>query len=228
MAWGKPKQNRTGAEIVAEAEALGKTLKRSERGVRELVRSTLQTVQTTFEEMRADIKLQQRFLRRLRARDIKQKEDKVNLELEFMTIVTGNSRRGRQRASKYCKVLRILEKDGVGWQRIAEEIKIRGGIENIVGRKKSPAATARKDQDQAETETNTRLQPHQLVNDQEVRCAIVMKQSDREKIFKTPVGATMTLEVLRIGQRNAELKLRRIHAGSAEALADDEIDEEDW
>jgi hypothetical protein len=228
MTWGKLKQNYTGATIITEAQALRNTLRQSEIGHREVVRSTLQSVQITLVRIRANKKLQESFLRELRRRDGEENGHRVNFELEFMTIVTGTSRVGRQRASKYCKVLKVLGEAGVEPQNIAREIKSRGGIERIVSQKGSATATARKDQHRRDTEIIAPLQPRHRTNDQEVRCVIVMRLSDQDRILKTRAGTTLTLDVLRIGQSNADLKLRRIHDASTTASDDDEADEDDW
>ena len=144
MAWKrrlKPKFNAIAA--VKTVETLHEAFVANRQGYRQQLWSILQTSQELIFKLRDNEKVQRRFLRKLA--DIEDRgapEGDVNLALEVMTAITGDSRSGRKRASKYGVVLNILAEKGVPPGKTAEFIKAHGGIEKIL-RDNKPASQAR-------------------------------------------------------------------------------------
>jgi hypothetical protein len=62
-------------------------------------------------------------------------------------------------------------------------------------------------------------------NDHEVLCAIYMQLSDRDRMLELPVGTSVKLEAIRIGQPKADLKVRRLF--DLPSSETDELDEDE-
>jgi hypothetical protein len=227
MAWGKKLQPAyTASTLFAAVVALRKAFKIAKEGYRKTLRSTLQNAQILLVRLRSNEKLQRGFLKKLEAGSTAKRE--LNLEMELMTSITGDSRDGRKRASKYCKVLRILAEKGVPPEKTAKAIEARGGIAKIAGTTK-PVPKVREVADrERDIDVQATRPPRQLANDKERLCGIYMRLSEYDRIRELPVGTTIKLDTLRLAQPNADLKLRRILdcPRSGWNVEDDEVDED--
>src|SRR3954471_5312775 len=175
---------------VKTVEMLHEAYVETRTGYREGLRSILQTTQELISRLLNNGKVQHRFLKKLASvRGRRAPTGKVNLPMEVMSAVTGDSRSGRKRASKYGVLLNILRDKDVPSEETAEYIKTHGGIEKIL-RDNKPALEARAVTHSAKhIEVRSPVETRRLRNDREVRCTIFMRMSDRDRILELPAGA---------------------------------------
>jgi hypothetical protein len=218
---------------LAELGVLRKRYVMNEKGHQRRLRSILQHAQHILAKLRRSEQMRHRFLKQVRKnrQNGHTRSGALNLATEVLTKITGGtSRDGRQRAWKYGKVLDVLAEEGVPPEKTAHAIKSRGGIEKISGGTRGDRPPVRKAPEITKAAT-PQLAPQHVdlkvgsgQNDREILCNIYMRLSDRDKISDHPVGTTVILETIRIGQPQADLRIRRISNVSG---SDDEEEEED-
>jgi len=224
MAWGPAY---TAETIATEMCALRKAFVENKRGYRKVLHSIMQSASGVLARLRGNTKLQDMYLRNLRkeGRDLR---EPLNLATEVLAEITGTGRAGRKRAWKYGKVLDVLAEAGVPPQKTAQEIRARGGIEKIVGNGER-ITTVRSviDENDEAVDAKASRQIRQFVNDQEILCGIYMRSSDRDRIRVLPKGSSITVDVIRIDQPKADLKLSRIR-NHPKPLQEDDEEEDGW
>jgi uncharacterized protein YdbL (DUF1318 family) len=235
MAMKKPKRVKTTYTARAALATLADLRHRyvaNNKGHRRRLNEILQHDQGVLARLRKNGAACEEFLKRI-AKQRKRKHQsakKWNVATEVVAKITGSaSRAARQLAWKYGKVLDILTEEGVPGDETAKAIKARG-IEKIIAAAKpvppvrNKVAKVAKGINAAGPRKSNQLRT--IKNDQEVLCGIYMRLSDRDRIFGLPVGASVKLEVIRLGQPKADLKVRRLFDLPA-SDTHDELDEDE-
>lgn len=216
----------TTASALAHVESLHNAFVENRKGYRAELRSILQSSRVLIIQLRNNPDVRSKFRKKIDSMKQKRPSGMPNITLEVMTYVTGDSRAGHQRASKYAGVFEVLDSEGIPAENTAEEIKARGGIEKILrGRRQEATPLGESDDGPSEPLEES---AHQTRNDQYVLCGIYMRRSDLDAIRRHSVGTTIVIDALRVGQQKAELQLQRLtfqESGLGKG-EDDEDDEE--
>jgi hypothetical protein len=225
----------TAKTCIAELDALAANFKRSRRGFRARLYESLIHSQRTITRLRENERLRKKFIVEIRKRAEssdapvrarrKRASKEINLATEVVALATGaESRSARQLAWKRGRILDILREDDVEVEKIATEIKARGGIEKIIRKAASNAknrlgGTGDHLPDRRGTKDKRLLAERKCSNDQRISLSIDMKLSDRDEILETPAGSLLGLRV-RVGE-GAALELVKIKRRSAAAEPED-------
>ena len=217
-----PKMKRTGKGLYTEFVKLGHKYRRLQRGTRDQLYFNIARAAKSLDLMKTDIKLRKGFLRELRRRKIITEPDKnIQLPLEMMVLLRGaRGREARKKASKYALALSLLRSENIPANRIATEMRKRGGLEKILSSRKlsrksfiaapppigatSSASNADVEKQEPASEANAGT------NNRAVEVIVTMKLADHDSILELPVGSRFCLEAMRIGQSKVELNIRRV------------------
>jgi hypothetical protein len=219
MQRSRQKSKYTAKTIFAELKDLANIHRRAKQGYREVLRKLMGRAATILDRIDNNDELGRKFALRLNRQNTRSNEArKSNLSTEVMAFIVGaKTRSARQMAFKYGRVLDVLRTAGVSADAIAKQIKSRGGIERIyqssTNKQKFRLKKAKVISGSRPVQQN---QPPQTEfdaakkNNREILVTFYMNLADRDAILEVPKGTRVRLNTIRIGQPNAELKIRSI------------------
>jgi hypothetical protein len=214
----------TAKTCFAELDVVACNFRKSVSGFRIELYAVMAQAQRIIFRLNANKKLRRDFIRSVlkkRKNNGKARRDgesAFNLTTEVMAIATGaKSRSARKVAWKRGRVLDYLRESGVKPWKTAPAIRMRGGIEKILKKAVEEDNPQKTDVIQSALLNSTRSRETAAPiaspvksNNQEVIVPVWMRLSDRDQILESLVGSRIRLSALRIGQKQADMKITGI------------------
>jgi hypothetical protein len=210
----KPKSNYTIETFLEELEQSGRRLRKSNKGHRALLSSSLQTAQRVIVKFLDNKTLHSQFVRAVQKGNKKgrKKSAPFNWCLEVVAKATGaSSPKGRKLASKRAGVLEYLRNREVPVKDTAATVK-KEGLEKLYSewcnkKKKNRVAEASNGRQQLSPTVAKNKTNH---NDREVILPLRMKLSDRDQLLDQKFGSMLTVLVRRVSENDGNFQVKRV------------------
>jgi hypothetical protein len=209
-----------------ELDEAGRRFKKTEKGHRDQLYSSMQSAQHFIAECRESRALQSQFIRAVQQekKEGRKRLKPFNLSLEAMARAMGaSSRAARKLASKPAGVLELLHERGVDVRDTAATVK-KEGLEKLYAkwckRKKAAKAGAEEGSD-GQNPSPPVVDNRANHNDKEVVIPLWMRLSERVQLLDQKPGAMLTVLVSRVSEDDGDLKVRRVIVVNNLADADD-------
>jgi hypothetical protein len=225
----KPEQNELIEAFLKELKRCGISIKKSSKGHRALLRSSMQTAQRIIVELSSNETLQSQFVHAVKKTAKGRKNPTTfNWHLEVVAMATGaSSGKTRKLASKRAGVLEYLRELGVAVNETAATVE-KEGLEKLYSAwcKRKKEAEALADAGNGHNEPPQKAPKREKTrNDKDVILPIWMKTSEREQLFDQKLGAMLTVLVSRVSEDEGAFKLKHVMvADSLGESSDDWVD----
>jgi hypothetical protein len=211
----KPKSNYTIETFLEELEQSGRSLRKSNKGHRALLRSSLQTAQRIIVKFLDDKTLQKQFVRAVKKG--RKKSGPLNWSLEVVAKATGaSSRKARKLASKRAGALEFLRDRAVPVKETAATLKTEG-LEKLY----SEWCKKKKEREALAAASQSPSPP-----DGKVMLSLWMTPSDRDELLNQKVGVLLTVLVSRVSEIEGNFQVKRVMVVDGLGEEADEWEEE--